>query len=303
MIQDVIVVGAGPAGAACALWAHQLGLRVLLLEAASAAGGLQRRSPYRNRWLPGLQNRTGQAVAESLQDHLKDAGVPHRLNFTAAGIRRSAWHDGWDVWNERAVHSARYLVIATGSRPRDGGFHESDHVGIGPGLSMERLDVAGKRLAILGGGDNAFDQAGFAIQRGAREVHIFCRRAPRAQPILMRQLEPRFVHVGPFHADACSMTVNELPFDVLGVQFGFEACIPGGLSLPLRDGYLDVDRNGAVARWPRLFAAGEVTNYWHPCVTTSYAHGVQVAKSIQRELQLARPTVWAPCPAPLASAA
>jgi hypothetical protein len=28
---------------------------------------------------------------------------------------------------------------------------------------------------------------------------------------------------------------------------------------------------------------GDVTNFWHPCVTTAMAHGVQVAKSIQFE--------------------
>lgn len=283
MVEDVIVVGGGPAGAACALWAHQLGLRVLLLEGGSAVGGLQLRSPYRNRWIPGLQGKTGQAVAASLQAHLEDAGVPHRLGFAAASIRRRGGPAPWEVSNERTTHLARHVVIATGTRPRHGGFVESDRVGIGPGLSMERLDVVGKRVAILGGGDNAFDQAGFVMQRGARRVDIYCRRAPRAQPILMRQLDPRCLHVGPFNADPLDMTVNGVSYDAFGIQFGFEASIPGGLRLPLNDGYVHVDRHGAVPHHPGLFAAGDITNYWHPCVTTSYAHGVQVAKSIQNQ--------------------
>jgi hypothetical protein len=45
------------------------------------------------------------------------------------------------------------------------------------------------------------------------------------------------------------------------------------------------DRQSAIPKFPGLFAAGEVTNFWHPCVTTAYAHGVQVAKSIQITLQ------------------
>jgi hypothetical protein len=125
------------------------------------------------------------------------------------------------------------------------------------------------------------------MQRGARCVDIYCRRAPRAQPILRRQIQAQFVHVGPFQADQAAMTVNGMPYDILGVQFGFEASVPAGLRLPMNDGYVDVDRRGAVRQFPRLFAAGEVTHYWHPCVTTSYAHGVQVAKSVQNELQLA----------------
>jgi thioredoxin reductase len=287
MIEDVIVVGGGPAGAACALWAHQLGLRVLLVEAGPAIGGLQLRSPYPNRWLPGLQGKTGQEVAAALQAHLTAAAVPHSVNFAVTRIQRSSGHAGWEVSNEQITHAARFAVIATGSKPRREGFVDSDRVGIGPGVSMERLDVVGKRVAILGVGDNAFDQAASAMQRGARRVDIYCCRAPRAQPILKRQIEGQSVHVGPFLADQSAMTVNGMPCDIFGVQFGFEASIPAGLRLPMNDGYVEVDRRGAVRQFPRLFAAGEVTGYWHPCAATSYAHGVQVAKSIQHELQLA----------------
>ena len=301
MTEDLLVVGGGPAGAACALWAHQLGLRVLLLEAGPSVGGLQLRSPYANRWLPGQLGQTGQDVA---------AGVPHVLGFKVDSIRRSRDPD-WELSGQGAsgrhgTHRARCVVIASGSTPRRGDFVESEHVGIGPGISMERLAVRDQRVAILGGGDNAFDQAVFALRRGARSVDIFCRRPPHAQAILRRAVPADCVHVGPFVADqarselprgrgeggsprgpqveAGPVSVNGRPYDVLGVQFGFEARIPGELRLPLRDGYVDVDRCGAVAGFPGLFAAGEVTNYWHPCVTTAYAHGVQVAKSIQARL-------------------
>ena len=285
MMEDVLVIGGGPAGAACALWAHQLGLRVRLLEAGPAVGGLQLRSPYPNRWMPGLQGKTGQEVAASLQAHLEDAAVPHSVNFNAVKIRRGVERAGWEVSNERITHTARCVVIATGTKPRREGFAETDGVGIGPGMSMERLDVAGKRVAILGGGDNAFDQAFFALQRGAGSVDVYCRSTPRALPILQRQVPAHCIHVGPFRADQSRMTVDGTPYDIIGVQFGFEASIPGGLRLPLREGCIHVDRRGAVPEFPGLFAAGEVTNYWHPCVTTSYAHGVQVAKSMQRDMR------------------
>jgi thioredoxin reductase len=91
-----------------------------------------------------LQGKTGQEVAASLRAHLEAAAVPHLVNFTAAKIQRSAEHAGWDVSNERATHTARYVVIATGAKPRREGFVENDRVGIGPGVTMERLDVAGK---------------------------------------------------------------------------------------------------------------------------------------------------------------
>ena len=282
-MQDVLVVGGGPAGAACALWLHQFGMDVMLLEAGPAIGGLQLRSPYTNRWIPGLQGKTGQEVAAQLHAHLRTECVPHTVGCNVTTIRRSTGDVGWDVLTDGPTRRARHVVISTGSTPRHGGFVESACVGIGPGVSMERIDVQGKSVSILGGGDNAFDQAAFALRRGARSVDIFSRRTPRAQSLLKAQVPAHCIHVGPFEADPSRMQVNGRPCDVLGVQFGFEARIPGGLRLPLRDGYIEVDRTGAVPGFPGLFAAGEVTNFWHPCVTTAVAHGVQVAKSIHNE--------------------
>jgi thioredoxin reductase len=279
-MEDVLVIGGGPAGAACALWLHQLGMAVRLLEAGPAVGGLQLRSPYTNRWIPGVQGQTGQEVAAQLHAHLRAAAVPHSVGFHATSIRTDAASGDWAVSGPLGTHRARHVVLATGSTPKHGGFVESAHVGIGPGLSMERIDVRGRRVAILGGGDNAFDQAAFALSRGAASVDIHTRRKPRAQPLLQRQVAAASVHVGPFVADQEAMTVDGVRYDVIGVQFGFQACIPAGMPLPLREGYIDVDRRGAVPGFRGLYAAGEVTNFWHPCVTTAYAHGVQVAKSI-----------------------
>jgi hypothetical protein len=106
--------------------------------------------------------------------------------------------------------------------------------------------------------------------------------------LLLKQVAPECVHVGPFEANQSAMTVDGRAFDVIGVQYGFEASIPAGLRLALDDGCIEVDRHGAVPGLPGLYAAGEVTNFLHPCVTTAYAHGVQVAKSIQNASALER---------------
>ncbi len=283
-VEDVVVIGGGPAGAACTLWLHQLGLKVLLLEAGHAIGGLQLRSPYVNRWLPGVVNQTGKDVAASLQQHLSAAGAPYRLDYRIDRIGKTHPRGVFELWRGREVVRAGHVVLATGARPRTGGFTECDSVAIGPGMPMERQSVAGRRVAILGGGDNAFDQAVFVQGRGASLVDIYCRNPPRALPLLRRGVDAGRVHVGPFDADPSRMSVNGIPYDFFGVQFGFEACIPPGLPLQLHQGSVVVDPQGAVPGVPRLYAAGEVTGFWHPCVVTSYAQGIQVAKSIQQRL-------------------
>lgn len=55
--------------------------------------------------------------------------------------------------------------------------------------NIDFSQLVGKRLALLGGGASAFDNAQHALECGAGEVHVFVRREnlPRINPI--RQME------------------------------------------------------------------------------------------------------------------
>ena len=252
-----------------------------MLEASGQLGGLQTRSPYENLWIPGVQGKTGQEVAASLAQHAVDVGANLRVGCPATAI--VATGDGFSVTTLEDQLTARFLVVATGSTPRTGGFLPSENVAIGPGVPMEALDVGGRRIGILGGGDNAFDQAVFVRNRGG-DVTLFTRRSPRAQRLLQDRATGVRLVVGPYRADQGDMTVNGEAFDAFGVQYGFEAVVPPGLSLRRANGYVQVNRKGETSL-PGVYACGEVTDFWHPCVTTSAAHGVQVAKQISLRLR------------------
>ena len=277
--RDVIIIGGGPAGLSCAIWLKKLGVQAVVLEASDQAGGLQTRSPYENLWIPGVQGRTGQEVAASLAAHADAVGVEVRVNAPALWVSE----DGLAVQTDAGFLFAPYLVLATGSKPRAGGFQPAPHVAIGPGLPMEALEVKGRKVAILGGGDNAFDQARFVRDRGG-EATIFSRAAPSAQKLLQAMIPDVRVVTCDYTADQSAMAVNGELFDAFGVMYGFEAVVPDGLDLRRLDGYIDVDRSGETSV-SGVYACGEVTNFWHPCVTTAAAHGVQVAKQISLRLQ------------------
>jgi pyruvate/2-oxoglutarate dehydrogenase complex dihydrolipoamide dehydrogenase (E3) component len=81
-----------------------------------------------------------------------------------------------------------------------------------------------------------------------------------------------------------SLVANGQAYDYWGIMFGFKAVVPEGLTLDIDNGYVHVNRFGETSA-PGVFACGEVTDFWHPCVTTSAAHGIQVAKQISLRLQ------------------
>ncbi len=274
MHKEAIILGGGPAGLAAAIWLKKLGVDAVLLERSDALGGLQRRSPYENLWIPGVQGKTGQDVAKAMADHAAVLGVEVRLNHGAAVTHDQLYQTG--------DFEAPFVIIATGTIPRAGRFKPSPTVAIGPGEPMEALNVVGKRVAILGGGDNAFDQARFVRDRGG-QVTVFSRREPRAQKMLCEMIPDVRVVVGAYGAQQKAMTVNGEAFDVFGVMFGFEAVVPEGLKPRRKGGYIQVNRWGETSL-PGIYACGEVTDYWHPCVTTAAAHGIQVAKQIAMRL-------------------
>lgn len=280
MQSQVIIIGGGPAGLSCAIWLKKLGVEAVLFEASGIAGGLQTRSPYENLWIPGVQGKTGQQVAAAIAQHAADVGARVHVKTPVQNV---AAEDGaFRVTTTDGDWIAPFVVVATGSTPRSGGFTPADNVAIGPGVPMEALDVKGRKVAILGGGDNAFDQAKFVRDRGG-QVTLFSRKAPRAQKLLQDLVPDIRVVVGPYRAAQARMTVNGEAFDCFGVQYGFEAVVPEGLKLRRQGGYIHVDRFGETSV-KGVFACGEVTNFWHPCVTTSAAHGVQVAKQVSKRL-------------------
>ena len=276
---QVIIIGGGPAGLACAIWLKKLGVSATVLEAGPRLGGLQTRSPYENLWIPGVQGRTGEQVAQGLADHAKAVGVEVHLTSRVHAVSHD---DAYTVTTANMSLSAPYLVIATGSTPTTGGFISAQSVAIGPGTPMEDLDVKDRRIAILGGGDNAFDQARFVMERGGEAV-IFSRTPPRAQKLLQEMIPHVRLEIGDYVADQITLRVNGERFDAFGVMYGFEAVIPSGLDPDLDRGFIEVNRQGETSL-PHVYACGEVTDYWHPCVATAVAHGIQVAKQISLKL-------------------
>jgi cation diffusion facilitator CzcD-associated flavoprotein CzcO len=114
------------------------------------------------------------------------AGIPVRNQVAVEGIGPARTDDGLPclhVATSAGPLRARKVVLATGQDGTGRWWMPDFLERLPPELrshSAEDIDFAslrGKVVAVLGAGASAFDNAAAALEAGAAEVHLFCRRA------------------------------------------------------------------------------------------------------------------------------
>lgn len=167
----VAVLGSGPGGLACADELARLGYLVTVYEAQLLPGGLLVNG------IPAFK--LEKTVVWKRIEFLKRRGVEFRL-----GVRIGRDLDLKDLLAE---HDAVFLGFgALQAKPLDipGANLKGVHQGlpflvqknVGPTVDFPDIDVKGKRVAVLGGGDTAMDCLRTAIRCGAAEATCLYRR-------------------------------------------------------------------------------------------------------------------------------
>ena len=287
---DAVVIGAGPAGASCAVWLRHLGFEPLLLEASDRVGGLAARNPYPDIWTVTSPHQTGEQVAAQIAAQVQASGVTLWPHACVQGISGSALSFDVSVSRDNGqtqVVNAKTVVIASGVKPRGlAGQSQQKFEGVlvGPGQQVMSHDYEGLRIAILGGGDNAFENYEFVRQRGAQTAHVFARTV-RAQRQYQQRAAAQDVFVGPCEVNLAAREVNGKRYDLIMVFYGWEpqASFVDGLALT-GEGFLETDMATAQTSTPGIYAIGEVAQRMHPCVPTAMADGVVAAKAIEKVL-------------------
>jgi thioredoxin reductase len=311
----VPIIGGGPAGMSCALWLANYGFAPVIIERSATLGGMAHASPYPNEWLLGRPGETARENAEGFARHIRRAGIEVLSGIGPQRVRRERDHTFTLELASPAPAgrslSCQAVVIATGTRFR--GEDWLDRVGdarrlarrvhLGPPWAGEPGADPGSRVAVIGGGDNAFDTSRMLAERGVRSTVIMRSPKPRAQSLLVERLR---THVASGTATVVAgRTVAaleereesrglrlrlddgaQIDVDHVLLLFGYQPNTDepwlGGLG-PTMDarGYLEVDRNMETS-CRGLFAAGDVANPAHPCIATAIASGTMAAREIQR---------------------
>ncbi len=184
---DVVVVGAGPAGMAAALYTGRAKLKTLVLDRMGAGGGQLLNTELIEDY-PAIKSITGSDMARAFEDQIREFGVEITWGNVAAFERRGVYHvvrtdDGTE-------YLTKTVIVSTGGLPRKLGVPgEGEYAGRGVSYCAicDGAFFKGQVLAVIGGGDSAVEEATFLTRYGEKVYIIHRRDEWRAQKLLQER--------------------------------------------------------------------------------------------------------------------
>jgi thioredoxin reductase (NADPH) len=280
---DLVVVGAGPAGLAAAVYGASEGLETLVVESTALGGqaGSSRRIENYLGFPAGITGSelTGRAVTQARKFHARTATPYRALSLEPAngdGRHVVRLEDGHEI-------AARSVLLATGAQYRRLPLAElPDYEGISVFYAAgppEARTCGASRVGVVGGGNSA-GQAAVWLARGGALVTLLHRRADLRETMsdyLIRELERYGVairdgsEIGELHGEngrleAVTLKSGErVPFSFLFFFLGALPCTEWLDDVVARDddGFV-LTGTAANARYlletslPGVFAAGDV---------------------------------------------
>jgi thioredoxin reductase (NADPH) len=175
-IRDLIIVGAGPAGLAAAVYAASEGLDVLVIETDSPGGQAASSSKIEN-YLGFPTGLSGQELAARAIAQTEKFGAKMMVAHSVAKLD-CARHPYKVVLDNGNRIAARAVVIATGAqynKPKIANLAQFEGQGIYYGATHMESQLCEEEEVLVVGGANSAGQAAVFLSQTARKVHMMVR--------------------------------------------------------------------------------------------------------------------------------
>ena len=299
-VENVIIIGSGPAGWSAAIYTARANLKPLLLTGNDLGGQVAITTEVEN--YPGFpEGLTGPELVEKMRAQAEKFGATVEFDYvTEMDV------DGPPFRIETAggkSYKANALIVTTGASPRKLGVPDEERLtghGVSYCATCDGFFFRNKDLVVVGGGDSALEE-GLFLTRFANKVRIVHRRDTlRASAILQKRAfsNPKIEFIwdtvvnrinGDHLVESVELEniktgeISELKTDGVFVYVGH---LPNnqlfGDKLAMDDeGYLITDRLMRTSV-PGIFAAGEIQDHRFRQVATSVGQGVSAAMETEK---------------------
>ena len=308
----VLIIGAGPAGYTAAIYAARAGLAPILVAGLQPGGQLMITTDVEN--YPGFaESIQGPWLMEQMASQAAHVGttIVHDLIMEVDFSRRPfrCTGDSGDVYVADAV------VVATGAQARWLGLpSEKKYQGAGVSAcaTCDGFFFRGKRVAVVGGGNTAVEEALYLTHHAEHVTLIHRRDSLRAERIMQTRLfenpkiEVRWNSVveeiegsgtppvvsGAVLRDVQTGETSRIAVDGVFVAIGHTpntGVFAGHLALD-EEGYVRTEAGSTRTSVPGVFAAGDVQDKIYRQAVTAAGTGCMAALEAERFLTLNRDT-------------
>src|SRR5438093_10340626 len=185
---DLVIIGGGPAGLTAGLYAARANMSAVLLEGKDVGGEILNTDLIED--YPGFASVTGAELAQKMAEHALKFGLKIETYAPVKQIRVEGDRKVIEL-EDGTTHRAYAVIITVGGEPTKLGVPgEAEYHGRGVSYCAvcDGAFFKGSDLAVIGGGDSAF-QEGLFLTRFAKKLHVVHRRTDfRAQGILQDRL-------------------------------------------------------------------------------------------------------------------
>ena len=301
---DVVIVGSGPAGYTAALYAARANLDVLVFQGFEVGGQLMLTSDVEN--YPGYRDGV---MGPDMMDDFEAQAARFGAKMRPENVERVDFSDRpFKLWaeGENEPVLARAVVIATGAKAKWLGLPGEERL-MGRGVSgcatCDGFFFKDKRVAVVGGGDTAMEEALFLTKFAAEVLLIHRRDQFRASKIMLDRARKN---------PKVTFITDTVIQDVLGEEAvegiriknlktgeerevevdGFFAAIGHAPATGIFEYQVEMDDGGYILQKentmtsvPGVFAAGDVSDKRYRQAVTAAGDGCRAAIDAERWLE------------------
>jgi thioredoxin reductase (NADPH) len=301
-VRDVVIIGSGPAGYTAGLYTARAGLKPLLIEGVQYGGALMNTTEVEN--YPGFPDGvTGPELMDMMRKQAERFGA-EIISDDATAVDLTGQIKLVTVGGE--TYQARSVILAMGSAYRELGLPNEKRLS-GHGVSWcatcDGFFFRDKKIAVVGGGDSAVEEATFLTRFGESVAIVHRRDSLRASKIMADRAmsDPKIsfewnsVVEDVTGADSVTGIVlrdvetgETRTLDVGGVFIAIghdprNELIKGQVTLD-GEGYVVVDAPHTRTNLPGVFACGDLVDHTYRQAVTAAGTGCAAALDVEHYL-------------------